>query len=608
MTEDSTNALKPSSSALSTVNTLCDQPFSMIFDYVSIEGVVAFSLSFVLYTVSMASRGKRSLTHTLYYNQLRLLRPTQESVAFLVGLSTKQQRRQLTIPKTLEERLAALQLSSATITGGMVAVNAMKSKETARVWKHFESNNSLVVACLTALLLRWVLLWSKVLYNPCCDNLQCWIRWFQMEQAVTKPTLVLLSLVTWYSVSHLGKNTSKLPSGSPLRYAPSSYMTAWIFGLATALAITTNTFSIQLALDEIAARTLLWRRWLGMRGDDEASLLGTVTTGSHALLVLGVAYVGFVLAEPISSSVQLLVYQFWVTRTSSATQRSPQQQHQNLRLRKFLMFVTATLPTAILISFYWTDSRKLRFILSWCWTASLLFWINPLLQTHLDRSLPLVQQVLESKRDVTSDEIFHPFQNRYNRLVDTGIKLSVLPSALVVLLSLTALCRPATTAIYPLGYGGPMSKNETNLYLENLSYNVTHAAVNETRTLLGINTCGTLLPTRSRKQKTKTIQIERGSDLLRHVPAVPRTLAGTLARWQKSSPKAQNGGMQGIIVSMLQHPLVTCTVARPILDLLTFLLPAWWLVTVLYALVFSQRIRKEIASYSFGIEQGQKSQ
>jgi hypothetical protein len=587
----------------------------MIFDFVSIEGAVAFILSFVLYTVSMASRGKRSLTHTLCYNQLRLLRPTQESVACLVGLSTKKQGRQLTIPKTLEERLATLQLSSATITGGMVAVNAMRSKETARVWKHFESANSLVVACLTALLLRWILLWSKVLFNPCCDNMQCWQRWFHMEHAVTKPAIVLLSLVTWYSVSHLGKNTSKLPSGSPLRYAPSSYMTAWIFGLATALFISTNTFSLQFALNELAARLLLWRRWLGMRGDDEASLLGTVTTGTHVLLILGVAWVGFVLAEPMSSSVQLFVYQFWVTTTTtSAPRRPPQQPHQqqqqqeHFRLRKFLMLLTATLPTAILVSFYWTDTRSQRLFLSWCWTASLLYWIKPLLQTHLDRSLPLIQQVLESKRDVTSDEIFHPFQNRYNRLVDTGIKLSVLPSALVVLLSMTTLCHPATTTIYPLGFGGPISKNETNLYFENLTYNVTHAVVNETWTLLGINTCGTVLPAKSRKEKTQTVHIERGSDLLRHVPAVPRTLAGTLAQWQKSSPATQNGGIQDIILSLLQHPLVTCTAARPILDLLTLLLASWWLVTVSYALAFSQRIRKEVGSYSFGIEQGQKSQ
>ena len=574
----------------------------MVFDYLSIEGAIAFCVSFVLYTVSMASRGKRSLTHALCYNQLRMLRPTPESVARLAGLSTKKQP----IPKTLDERLAALQLSSATIAGGMVAVTAMKSEETARVWRHFEYSNSLVVACLVALLLRWTLLWCKVIYSPCCDDLQCWKRWFHIEDTVTKPALVLLSLVTWHSVSRLGQNTSKLPSQSSLRYAPSSYMTGWMFGLATALCTTTNTFSLQNAMNEIAARLLLWRRWLGMRMGDEELLLGTVTTGMHALVIFGVAWVGFVLAEPISSSVELLVYEFW-----AAPRRPPRQLQQQRVVHKCLILLTAILPATILMSF-WTDSRSLRLLLAWCWMSSLVYWIKPLLQTYLDRSLPSIQQVLESKRDVTSDQIFHPFQSRYNRLVETGIRLSVLPSALVVLLSLTTLFYSSnTSAIYPLAFGGPMSKNDTNLYLESLAYNVTHSVVNETWTLLGINTCGaSLTPVSSHHVNMGMIHMERGSDLLRHAAIPTRTLAGVLARWQSPSetPLEHGGGIQDIILSLLQHPLITCTVARPILDLVTLLLAGWWLVTVLYALAVSRRIRQEIGSYSFGIEQSEKSQ
>ena len=69
-----------------------------------------------------------------------------------------------------------------------------------------------------------------------------------------------------------------------------------------------------------------------------------------------------------------------------------------------------------------------------------------------------------------------------------------------------------------------------------------------------------------------------------------------------------DGATKDIFASILQHPFVTSTVARPILDLLTLLVTAWWLVSLAYGLIFSHKTRQEIGTYSFDVEQSQKAQ
>jgi hypothetical protein len=574
----------------------------MLTQYLTIEGVLALGLSFGIYTVSLASRGKQSLAHSLFYNQLRLLSPTKESVAFLAGV-TKQRA-----PKTMEERLSALELSSRTVTGGMVAVGAMKTKETAVMWKNLEDACSLVLGCIVAFILRWILLWAKVFYKPCCSNLDCWKDWFIAEDNA-KPILVVLFLLTWHSVSHLGKHTSKLPPGSPLRYSPSSYITGWIFGLATLTPLTPR--HLPDALEELAARVLLFNRLLGIRVDNEQALLVTMTTGAQFAVALLAGFVGFVIAEPVSSSIQLLVYR-WFSFSKTDLQKQ--------RMVRAAMLLATLLPVFILLACA-TDWRSFQIVMSWIWIASLYCLTKPLLQTYLDRSLPDAKQVLESKSDLTSDKIFHPFKHRYSRLVENGIKLSVLPSTLVILLSLTSLCNSSTTGIYPIGYAGPMSSSVANVYLETRALTVTNSVVNQT-SLLGINTCGTppLPPRRKHGKKDAVVPptIERGSDLLENVPAVPMTIAGALGNLQSSQEDEEekrrdddgddDGTTKDIFASILQHPFVTSTVARPILDLLTLLVTAWWLVSLAYGLIFSHKTRQEIGTYSFDVEQSQKAE
>lgn len=594
---------------------------NMLSEYLSLEGVIGLGLSFGLYTVSLASRGKRSWVHVAFYNHLRLLSPTKESVAILAGVtgSTKHSPTNRSTPgphsSQLEQRLAALELAAGTVGGGMVAVTAMKTKETAVVWKTLESACSLLLAGVIALALRSIRLWSTDLYKPCCSDAKCWKEWFVAEDT-TKPILVFLLLMAWNSVSHLGTYTSTLPPGSPLRYAPSSYMTGWIFGLAVLTPLMPR--QLPAALEELAARIILFIRLLGIRVEQEQDLLVTMTSGAQLALAIGVGFVGFVIAEPVSSSVQLGIYQWFAGR--AAANRQQQQQ----LLVSTVMLLTLILPMASLWLAYSATEQwhSLQQICVWLWIGTLYYLTKPLLQTHLDRSLPAIKQILESKSELTSDKIFYPFKHRYNRLLETGIKLSVLPSVLVILLSLTALCR-SSTSIYPVGYGGPVGTRAVHEYLEARAFEMTHRTDgNHHPTLvsrwLAIQTCPTPLPPRRKQQAMKDVvplpNMERGRDLLKHVPLPPMTIAGALTMLQSSSKRderqklGENVGAKEILVSLLKHPFFTSTIARPILELLTTVLTVWWLISLFYALAFSHRLRQEIGKYSFDIEQSQKSQ
>lgn len=588
----------------------------MLSEYLTVEGVIGLGLSFGLYTVSLASRGKRSLTHAVFYNHLRLLSPTKESVAVLAGVTgtTKHTPKRRPPPHSsqLEQRLAALELAAGTVGGGMVAVTAMKIKETAVVWKALESACSLLVAGVIALSLRWLHLWSTDLYKPCCGDTNCWKERFVAEDT-TKPILVVLLLFAWYSVSQLGTYTSKLPPGSPLRYAPSSYITGWIFGLATLTPLMPR--ELPAALEELAARILLFIRLLGIRVEQEHDVLLTMTTGSQFAVAIGVGFVGFVIAEPVSSSVQLGLYQWFAGR--AATNRQQPQ-----RIVPTMMLLSVILPMASLGMVYSATEKwqSLQRILVSLWIGTLYYLTKPLLQTHLDRSLPAIKQILESSSELTSDKIFHPFKHRYNRLLETGIKLSVLPSVLVILLSLTSLCHPSMS-MYPVGYGGPMSTRSVHEYLEARAFEVTHRTDGNHQTLvsrwLAIQTCPSPVPPRRKQQGMKDVPLptmERGRDLLKHVPVPPMTIARALTIMQSSSKRdegqkhRENVGTKDILVSLLKHPLITSTIARPILDLLTTMVTVWWLISLFYALAFSHKIRQEIGMYSFDIEQSQKSQ
>jgi hypothetical protein len=113
--------------------------------------------------------------------------------------------------------------------------------------------------------------------------------------------------------------------------------------------------------------------------------------------------------------------------------------------------------------------------------------------------------------------------------------------------------------------------------------------------------CGTPpLPPRRKQEKKDAVvppTTERG-------PAIPMTIAGTLGNLQSSKEDEEekrrdddddgDGATKDIFASILQHPFVTSTVVRPILDLLTLLVTSWWLVSLVYGLIFSRKTRQEI--------------
>jgi hypothetical protein len=679
--------------------------------------VVGLLCSFVLYTVGLASRGKQSLAHALLFEHLRLLSPTTDSVALLAGVPTavfngtnvthttsqrhQQQQQSRPIPRTLDERLQALELSASTVSGGMVAVSVMKNtsdntnnsqhQNQSMGWKTLEWTSALVMGCLVCLSLRYVYIVVKLIVGAmvfeeatfCCSGHQegtssssCWERWSSAVQIhdTYKALIVMLAFFTWSSIAQLSRQTSSAYS------APASYVTAWIFALVTYFylipASSSSSFlNIEGALEEWAARLLLWIRLLGIRGDeipaldDEATLqskIDMLVGPAKLLLAVITGYLGFIVSEPISTTIHLILYQWYSHRAAKSKAPLPTTTEDDvdepspntssasamsssiLKKRKLLLLGSATmLPiVSIIVSPDGSFRSSVTILSCWVFVAALFILANQLLQTHLDRALPAIKQVLDNgEAEISSDQILGPFTNRYKRLVDMGGNLLVLPSTLVVLLLLLA----TTTAMLPwsdisssralssIGYhrGGPgvIVKTKDGRQLLVAAKRIDRRSIEGRNTLSGFLTDSDMMNCEEARNGASGVSLDRGLDLLKAFAPPSITVAGALSNLQqraaksksgeKSSPPDDKGNrnnnnhnhnednaageLQTILTMLIRHPFITATIARPILHLWIFLILGWWCLSLSHSFVFSRSIRNEIGTYSFAIQQSHKS-
>jgi len=578
------------------------------------EGIFALVVSFFFYSVSLLSRGKTSVAHGFLYNGLSLLSPTNDCVALIAGVSVAKEA----IPKNLKERLDCLQISSKRVTHGMVAVDAMTSKNSggsrtsdSRVvgndnilWKTLERTCCLLLGCLLILVVRWV---RDFFTRSCCSDLTCWMHLITDEKRFS-PFVIGILLVTLHCVLSLGKMASRIPPPSTFQYSPSSYLLGW----GSAILMILFKSSITSALEELAVRILLLCRLVGVKIDDESNTIQTLELIELYFLSFLIGYIGFVLSDPLSSTVDLVLFRCFSWKKDTDQSRA-------MRLVYFLLTVLIIiLPWIALVEFNKMVPRQL---LLGIWCISLIFLAKPLLQTHLSRSISAVVVALDTKAsEITSEKILHPFSSRRGQLVSTGAKILTTPSLVAVLIILARLC--SNDSIYPMAYGGSMTPAYAEVYHE-------IKAVNMSRMVQNSTLCKELPLVVDKKQKqngkyTKVPTVNRGRDLLKDSSIIPVTVAGVLSQVQKrasgSIDSDRDGGrdglkdrqqnyleVQNVVDAIIHHPLITSTIALPILDFLNWYLMSLWCLSVLIGLAFSSNMRKEIKSCTISRETHPKS-
>jgi hypothetical protein len=594
-----------------------DDDYSQV--YLTWEGILALLLATSFYTISMASRGKYSLSHAVFFRDLHMYQPPRA-----IGSSPSTKQRNSHPYDHQRDGISSSIFSNLQfkiLAPGQVACTAMKNHETTVLWKCMEATSAWIVACFVAYCLRWVrhsLFW--IFSNCCPQNNSCWREILKREDA-TKPILVLLFAicVVYQGIVPLSRRTLQMPPGSSLRYSPSSY----IVGGVWLVALTAGASQVYLttSAEEAAARILLAFRVIGIRIKDERTVYHNIAYILRSAFVIAIAWIGFLLSESISTSLQLYFYQFqlelhsmsWnpfslpsrlisspsiTVQTSNGTNKTPWYSLRSW-FRVFAILIPMLLLPSLILTCIWINLTSFQIILTWIWILLLYANIRPLLQLHLNRAIPIVQKLLVLNRELTQEELSSPFQYRFKTLLDSSIKLSVFPHAMIVLLSYTTFCR-SSQSIYPVPYGSPLGVNSTNAFWGNKANNVYYTRQKTPLSLfLEDPPCESESVSFSSTQVFHLPNIQRGSELLDYAPQVPMTLAQILRDLQ-SPPKLETSttlSKRFVLTSLWNHPIITSTVGKPILTLLTVFILSWWLLVFAYMTLSGNNNKEEFDSF-----------
>ena len=592
----------------------------------SFEGWVAWVSCLALYLQSTTSIGKKSLTHSWFFESLTILKPTQESVAAIAGVavsSSARRKRQTTkVPKTIEERLNVLDLATSIIHPGMLTANALKKKDELLLWQSLDSTIVFVVSCVVALILRWLFSWIQVCVTACCSDLTCWMAWLEGRQ-VGLPLLGLLVTVAVWHVYSLGCLISQLPKESMFRYTPSTYVTSYLFGLATLWLLNTPPLLEFLripaddALEEASARLLLWIKLVGIRVKDDEASLESWTSIARFLTAGGFGLLAFAISDPLGETVRLLVYRFYSGPTSHTphTNRAAARSYQNQVRAAYALLI---LLSQMIVLTYLTPHRPNRLgartFLAWIVAGLLFFLVKPLLQSHLEQCIPSVVVVFADPKP-SAETILYQFQGRIQRLVRTGSKLTLFPSLLVLMLTMGHLCR-TPHSMYPGTHRlGVESATITQWKQQRALHTVESATstgnwvnfISSTRA----NACGQTLSLPEEKGDVSGV-IETAKDLVLGTPPIPGTLAQVLSGLQDKTREEKGTDSAGdeetnkpsareIVLALVRHPFLTSTIVAPILDLLGLMLASLWTVSCVWGFFSSRKEMREMASYNLTV-------
>ena len=407
-----------------------------------------------------------------------MLKPTEDSIARLTGAATslrdkgsRNKGRGNKPPKSLEERLSLLEISSTVVHAGMMTSHALKTNEANLIlWRSLDSTFVFGVSCVIGMVLQWIGRFVKTGGFLGCSAFV----------TVTSANVLLswLAAVALWRVYALGCRVSQLPPSSLFRYSPGAYVTAYLTGLVILWLVTSSSFarpSVDAALEEWAARVVLWFRLLkdtGSNSDGESDELEKNLArwifAARLLVALLVGSLAFCLAEPFGQTIKLILYKLYTKSTSksnsdndndSSSQHSPERQRRDETMIRIALFGILVLPPAIVCFAFFTNTTSNRFIitlLGWSLLSCALLLLKPLLRAHLEQAVPSVVVILATDGPKpTADSITQPFQGRIDRLVQTSGKLAVVACTIMVLLTTRQLCGNAyisTQLIYPHAY------------------------------------------------------------------------------------------------------------------------------------------------------------
>jgi hypothetical protein len=495
----------------------------------------------------------------------------------------------------------------------------MKVQETGVLWKCMEATTAWVVACFVAYCLRWIRHSFRWIFSNCCpyDN-TCW-KGILKRQDESKPFLIALFIVCifYQGIVPLSRRTLRMPPGSALRYLPSSYIVGclWLFVMVAGVSKTYLTTSAE----ESTARLLLAFRIVGIRIEDEVTIHRITAYILRSVIAITLAWIGFLLSESISTTLQLYFYQYqlelhymsWNTFSSSSrlisssslteqiNNRSSNKIWYRVRswIRVFCVIIPMLLLPCLILTSIWMNLTSFQIILTWIWIFILYGNIRPLLQLHLNRAIPIVQKLQELNRELTQEELSSPFQYRFKTLLDSCIKLSILPHAMIVLLSFTTFCH-SNHFIYPAPYGSPLGANSTDAFWESKANETIIIRQKSPWSMFVWDPlCESESTTQKSTQPFHLPKVQRGSELLDLAPQVPMTLAQILRELQ--SPPGQTKGLKKgfVLKSLWNHPIITSTVAHPILTLLTVFILLWWLLVLSYMAMSSNSNKEEFEAF-----------
>ena len=613
---------------------------STIIEFFIPQAALSMVVCLSLFKLSSATIGRASWSNAWLFNDLVVLQPTEESVALIAGVGNQQHQR---MPKTLEERMDALELSSARILPGMLTRAALRSEDNYYLWRWLDAAVIFAVTCLFGLLLRWLVGWYQVLIHQetaCCNDMECWSEWSDTIMAST-PIISFMVIVFVTSLWKVATLSSRLPPTSRMRYPPSCYLAGFCLGLATLwlcyTPILLQSWNIQLqeALDELSSRWLLWLRMVFMSYHDteREQYWREIFIHVAKLLIAGVcACTGFALADPLSVTIRAIIYQWYNLREDPGSNPfeyfKNQQQYRGNFGKYWSIFwrihvrvavcSTLLLPLALLGTYLSGNSSiGSRVTLSWIFVYMMATLCKPLLQGYLQQSLADITTVLAQSQNPEADRITHPFRYRMDRLIRVGGQIIVFPLLVTALLTSGHACRCGTSeslSLYPVIF--PLDNSHISIKTWQMSHARTLAKGSLVWSLTSsksFTTCNDLDALQG-VSEIDNVLIRNATQLLESKPTIPTTFFKGLRGLQKLARRALReppvrmallhdnpqlrvksskdkatiaevhdfvGGFADLSSAMIRHQHVTSTVIVPVLDLLGFVLCVLWVATYL---------------------------
>ena len=516
-------------------------------------------------------------------------------------------------------------------------MNSLQSKDGIRMWTTLDNACVCACSCLFALSLRFFLGWVRAIRDPCCSDISCWVEWWKRQQNAV-PLLGLLAIMAFHGSWNLGIHSSMMPQGINLPYPPSSFIAGVLCGLSALVVLNSQALlqtmdtPVTLALEEGAARIVLWFRLVGLSVVNEERLLNRMISLARLLMAAFCGSVGFVLYGPFQSTVSLMVYRW---------QRIVDQPNKKWSSYRDLIAMASQFVLPLLIIFTYVvpereemPRRTIRTMAAWCHVCMMCGLAKSLLQSYMDQALPAVAMVLTAPNP-DADRIMDPFRIRFQRLVQTGSQLVTFPFCLIALLTVGHLCHVHSN-MYPVPYAwGALDKtmrNSLDTWEQVQVVSMANSASNGTTVVSYIsptraNACGEVL---ERKNNKRWKRAKTGGELLAMAKPVKKSLVQVLSGLQvlallaREDPVARTVLQQAnenlvdpeeeikdpgkamdellsSLTAVVQHPVLTSTIVFPLVDMMGFLLCFFWMVSLVGGVVSSWRRMRILGGYNMGL-------